>query len=189
MWSYKFDYVHGRYIVPYLADMPKLMRNIFANLTPGGYLELLEAPMWFQSVDDTLEGTAMKKWNDVMLEGTTASTQTRLRPSTNISGTPGVKRIGRDPMAAVHLHEQMADAGFTNITEKKIAVPINSWAKGRDQKIIGTLQMMSLLEVAHGITMTVFTKAMGWSVEEVEVLLAQVRKDLQDKRIHAFLTM
>ncbi len=56
VWSYKFDYVHGRYIVPYLADMPKLMRNIFANLTPGGYLEMLEAPMWFSRWTTRLRG-------------------------------------------------------------------------------------------------------------------------------------
>ncbi len=123
-----------------------------------------------------------------------------MRPESSVSPLPvvivltgtaaaGVRRIGRDPMAALRLNGHMADAGFENITERRIAVPVNPWARGRDQKIIGTLQMMSLLEVAHGITMTVFTKAMGWSVDEVEVLLTQVRKDLQDKTIHSFLTV
>ncbi len=69
LWSYKFDYIHGRYIVPFIGNVGKLMRSAFENLSPGGYVELLEAPMWFQSVDDSLRGTAMKRWNDVMLEG------------------------------------------------------------------------------------------------------------------------
>jgi len=92
-------------------------------------------------------------------------------------------------MAALRLNKWMREAGFVNVTEKRIAVPVNPWAKGREQKLIGTLQMTNLLEVAHGITMSVFTKALGWSVQEVEALLAQVRMDLQNRSIHAYLTV
>jgi hypothetical protein len=92
-------------------------------------------------------------------------------------------------MAALHLNLWMSEAGFVNITEKRIAVPINPWAKGDEQKTIGARQMVNMLDVIHGITMSVFTKALGWAVEEAEVLLAQVRKDLQDRKIHSFLAV
>jgi hypothetical protein len=45
------------------------MRNIYDNLNPGGYVEFMESPILFQSVDSSLEGTALKKWNDLLLEG------------------------------------------------------------------------------------------------------------------------
>ena len=69
VWRHKFDYVHGRYIVPFLNNLPKLMDNIYDNLKPGGYVEFLEAAMLFQAVDNTLDGKPMKIWNNLMIEG------------------------------------------------------------------------------------------------------------------------
>ncbi len=89
-------------------------------------------------------------------------------------------------MALVHLKTRLAEAGFVNITERKIAVPSNPWARGAEQKIRGALMMTNLLEVAQGITSNVFTKILGWSAEEVEVFLAQVRSGLRDRSVHAY---
>jgi len=99
----------------------------------------------------------------------------------------GVRRMGRNPLAALQLNKLMAEAGFVNITEKRLAVPINAWAKGAEHKVLGAMEMINLLEVAQGITMTVFTKALGWSEEEVEMLLTDVRNNLKDRSIHAYL--
>ncbi|CAK7227828.1 hypothetical protein SCUCBS95973_006673 [Sporothrix curviconia] len=167
--SQPFDYIHGRYVVPFFRSVPNVLRQSFANLRPGGYLELFEGPMLFQSVDGphALDGTVIKAWNDHMMTG--------------------VRRIGRDPLAALQLHQWMADAGFVGIVEKRYALPINPWPRGRENKVLGAMEMTNLLEVAHGITSAVFTKALGWSVEEVEVFLTKVRKELQDRSIHAYL--
>ncbi|KXX80821.1 hypothetical protein MMYC01_201883 [Madurella mycetomatis] len=51
----------------------------------------------------------------------------------------------------------MAKAGFTNIGEKKFAVPMNTWAKGKEQKAHGAMQMANSLEGVDGLTMAVFT--------------------------------
>ncbi len=97
-----------------------------------------------------------------------------------------LKSIGKDPMALVHLKTRLAEAGFVNITEKKIAVPANPWARGTEQKIRGALMMTNLLEVCQGITGNVFTKILGWSPDEVEVFLVQVRAGLKDRNVHAY---
>lgn len=69
LWESKFDFIYGRYITPYLGDLPKFAKNCYDNLKPGGYIELLEATMLFQAVDASYEGTAMQRWNFLMLEG------------------------------------------------------------------------------------------------------------------------
>lgn len=68
-------------------------------------------------------------------------------------------------------------------------MPANPWAKGNEQKIRGALMMTNLLEVAQGITMNICTKVWGWSPEEVEVLLVDIRKGLKDKSIHGYVPM
>lgn len=37
----------------------------------------------------------------------------------------------------------------------------------------------------EGFSLALFTRNLGWSVEEVQVLLSKARKDMGDKNIHA----
>ncbi len=72
------------------------------------------------------------------------------------------------------------------MSEKKFAVPANPWARGKEQKIRGALMMTNLLEVAQGITMNICTKVHGWSPEEVELFLVDIRASLKDRRIQGY---
>jgi hypothetical protein len=47
-------------------------------------------------------------------------------------------------------------------------------------------EMTNLLEGIEGFSVALFTKILGWSRAELEVFLAQVRKDVQNRRIHAY---
>jgi len=38
----------------------------------------------------------------------------------------------------------------------------------------------------YGLTVDAFTRLLGWTVEEVQVFLVDVRKDIMDKRVHAY---
>jgi hypothetical protein len=84
----------------------------------------------------------------------------------------------------------MEDAGFINVTEERIAIPGNAWPKGREHKTQGLWQMTNFLDGIHAVTMTIFTKGLGMSAEEVELLLVDVRKDIKNLGIHFyFLTL
>lgn len=83
----------------------------------------------------------------------------------------------------------MADAGFQNVEQKRFAVPASPWAKGRNQKILGAMQMTNNLEGVQGITMKIFCQVLGWTREDAEMLLMDVRKDMADKNIHAYITV
>ncbi|KAB5518858.1 methyltransferase domain-containing protein [Coniochaeta sp. 2T2.1] len=167
LWTSNFDFIYGRYITPFLSDLPRFARNCFENLNPGGYIELLEATMLFQAVDGSYEGTAMQRWNGLMLQG--------------------VKKIGRDPLPPLKLNALLTEAGFTNVTETRMPIPTSPWPKGKRQKMLGEMEMRNLLEAAHGITMAVFTKALGWKAEDVEVLLEEVREELRGGRVHTYI--
>ncbi len=41
----------------------------------------------------------------------------------------------------------------------------------------------------EGLSMAIFTRALGWTQQETEVFLVDVRKDLKDTRIHAYWQM
>lgn len=40
-----------------------------------------------------------------------------------------------------------------------------------------------------GLSMALFTRGLGWSLEETERFLVDVRKDMKDTKIHGYYTM
>jgi len=166
IFTHKFDYIHGRYLIGGLGDFPKVFRSCFANLNPGGWAEFQEYYAEFQCIDDSLRGTALEKWNQLFLEG--------------------VEKAGKNGRSAARFRKQMAEAGFVDVVERKFALPGNPWAKGQTQKMLGLMQMTNILDGIQGMTVGLFTKVLGWTTQEVEVFLVNVRKDLKDTNIHFY---
>ncbi|CAJ2508882.1 Uu.00g139080.m01.CDS01 [Anthostomella pinea] len=166
VFSHKFDYIHARHMVGSMTDFPKLFRAIYDNLTPGGWVEMQDYYVKLQSIDGSLDGTALQRWNDML--------------------NHALSFTGRSGLAAPKYKRWMREVGLVDIGEEVFAVPGNTWAKGRDEKELGAMQMENILEGIHGISMTLFTKFLGMRSEEVEVLLVDVRKDLRNRDIHFY---
>lgn len=170
MFSHKFDYIHGRYVLPFLKkDWTHVFKSIYDNLNSGAWAELQETIFYFQAIDASIEGTALQRWNTLLLEG--------------------IQKMGRNATEAVRCKDWLTKAGFVNVSDKKFAVPMNPWAKGKAQKSLGAMQLANILEGVDGITMAVFTRSLGWSPDNVEKFLVDVRRDMEDRKIHAFLTV
>ncbi|TRX96065.1 hypothetical protein FHL15_003207 [Xylaria flabelliformis] len=166
MFSSKFDYVHGRHMVGSITDFPKLFASIYANLNPGGWVELQDYYVKLQSIDGTLDGTVLQRWNHMLNHALTFT--------------------GRSGLNTVKYRRWMRDAGFEDVREEVFAVPGNPWAKGEEQKQLGALQMENILEGLYGISISLFTKFLGMSPQAVETLLVDVRKDLMNRNIHFY---
>ncbi len=164
-----FDYVHGRYISLYIRDHASLIRAIYHNLTPGGHVEFMEALLHWQAVDDSLDGTAIKKWNELLVGGVT--------------------NMGRDVRSGLAYKRYLKDAGFVNVTEKKLFVPTTPWPRARDKKMLGAMQQANLASSIPAITTAVFTNSLGWSHDDTQHLLSDVLRDARDTGIHAYNTM
>lgn len=170
VYNHKFDYIHARYLLPFIkSDWGSFFKTVYDNLNPGGWVESQETIIYFQSIDGSIEGTALQRWNALLLQG--------------------IRKLGRSATEALRCRSYLAEAGFVNLDEKKFAVPMNSWAKGENEKAIGTMQMLNNLEGIDGLTMTVFTRALHWTPADVEKLLVDVKEDLKDRSIHAYITM
>ncbi|CAK7217365.1 hypothetical protein SCUCBS95973_003124 [Sporothrix curviconia] len=167
VYSVPFDFVHGRYILPSLKDPRATLQRIFEFLQPGGWVEIMETLMVIEAIDDSLSKTVLPRWHQLILDG--------------------VRKMGRgDPMVPLKARQWLSEIGFVNVTEKKFAVPANSWARGDEQKIRGHLMMTNLLEAAQGITMSICMRVWGWTKEEVEVFLVDVRAALKDRANHGY---
>lgn len=126
-------------------------------LEPGGWIEIQDYDMPCRSNDGTLHGTKLELWADKMVEGT--------------------HEMGR-PVDQSHMYRQwMEEAGFRDIEEQRFVWPTNSWPRDKKLKELGKWTEVNLSEGMDGFTLAIFTRVLGWTKDEVDVLCAQVGLD------------
>ncbi|KAJ0361704.1 hypothetical protein COL26b_013627 [Colletotrichum chrysophilum] len=143
------------------------LTTLASHLSDGGYLELIEIDCIPLSDDGTLtpEHSIMKTGN-LLLEATT--------------------NAGRKYIYPPDLKAMMVEAGFDDVTMQLFKWPVNSWPKEQKYKEIGQWQNENLYQGWEAICMAPLTRALGWTKEEVTVLMAQNRQDFNNRNIHAY---
>ena len=99
------------------------------------------------------------------------------------------RRAGIDLHGSSRFARQMAGAGFINVQETIYKWPLNPWPKGKKDKHLGRWAHANFTEGLQGFSMAFFTRILGWTQQEVEVFLVDVRKDLRDGGKHSYLAM
>jgi hypothetical protein len=96
---------------------------------------------------------------------------------------------GRPIDIAPKYGEFMKKAGFVDVVHRQYKWPTNAWPKDKHYKEIGAWSFENLNSGLEGLLLALFTRHLGWSVEEVTVYCAQARKQLRDPKVHAYIPM
>jgi len=81
------------------------------------------------------------------------------------------------------------DAGFVNVREVRLKVPIGRWPKDERMKVWGVWNRVFLVDAAEGFALRGMTAHLGWTYEETQSFLADMKKCLKDPKIHAYIEM
>jgi hypothetical protein len=168
----RFDLVHTRYMNGFsVRSWPQFYENAFKATKPGGWVENQEFDLNFTTDDNTQpEDSAVRTWQD--------------------HWNDGVRRVGMtgrcNPQA---MAEQMMTAGFVNVTVRPYKLPIGTWPKDERLREAGLFCFMGMTRGLTGLSLRVFTQILGWTVDEMETLLMQVRAEWKRKDIHCYLPM
>ncbi len=165
----RFDLVHTRLMNGFsVKSWPTFYEQAFLALKAGGWVENQEFDLNFSSDDGTIPANSkMKEWEALWNQA-----------------VESVGMTGRcDPQK---MAEQMKDAGFTNITVREYKMPLGPWPKDKRLRESGQYNLVGISEGLTGLSIRVFTQILGWSVEEMEVLLAQVRAEFRKRTIHSY---
>ncbi|GME22706.1 Methyltransferase type 11 [Neofusicoccum parvum] len=164
--SQKFDYIFSRYMATSIGDWPKLVKNVYNNLEPGGWAEFQDFDLLYYSDDETMNpDTEIYKWIRLILEAS--------------------RKNGRDPCPGPKLEGWLKEQGFVNVHHERIKFPIGPWAKDKDKKELGMFNLMQTLQGLEGYTLWLFTHMLGWKKEEVDVVVAKVRNEVMSKWLHS----
>lgn len=85
-----------------------------------------------------------------------------------------------------NLAEMMREVGFTDVVLRPFKIPVGSWPADARLKEAGQLQQVAMVEGIEALTLAIFTRCLQWSVEEVQVFLALVRKEFFKKRTYTY---
>ena len=171
-WEYgsnRFDLVHTRFMNGFsIKNWPHVYREAWTSLKPGGWVENQEFDCIVVSDDNSMpEDSKLAEWVRLWNQGI------------HMMGRTG--RIDTEKMVA-----DMRVAGFINITVKPYKMPIGPWPKDPRLKEAGLYGLMAVLGGMQGLSMKVFVNGLGWTVEELEVYLIEVRKELKRGHMHAY---
>ncbi|KAL2814247.1 S-adenosyl-L-methionine-dependent methyltransferase [Aspergillus granulosus] len=168
-WLYEkesFDYIHIRGMYGSVGDWDTLYKKAYEHLKPGGYIEHWEPSVQAKSDDGTTIGTVYEEWTELALRAGDAFGKT-LRIVDETKG-------------------RITKAGFVDVVEKRFKCPLGPWASDPTLKKMGSCNRLQQEEGLEGYAMFLFTTYLGWTREEVEVLLARMRTALRDPKIHAY---
>ncbi len=137
-----------------------------SNLEPGGWCEFQDFDLQYYSEDGSLKPEdPLLFWISTLLDA--------------------ARTLNRDPNPGSQLEGWVKDAGFKNVVHTRYKIPIGPWARDPTLKEIGMWNYMQVTSGLEGLTMRLYTTVLKWKPEEILVLLAKVRKDLTNPKIHA----
>lgn len=94
---------------------------------------------------------------------------------------------GREWDLKPHVQGFLEEASFQNIQATPYPLPIGTWPKDPNLKEIGKFFRVQLVDGAiEGYTLALFTRFGNWKPSEVQVLLAQIRKELNSNKMHLY---
>ncbi|KNB16563.1 hypothetical protein FOXG_14391 [Fusarium oxysporum f. sp. lycopersici 4287] len=163
----KFDYIFSRYMSTSILDWPKLVENVFEHLHPGGWAEFQDFDLLYYSEDGSItDDHHLLKWMKLFID--TART-----------------KLNREPCPGPRLEGWIRHAGFTNVVHRKFRLPLGSWPKDPQLKDIGMCNIAQLLEGLEAFSLKIFCGVLGMPMDEVLVMLAQIRQELYARKYHA----
>nr|XP_036580267.1 methyltransferase domain-containing protein [Colletotrichum truncatum]KAF6788100.1 methyltransferase domain-containing protein [Colletotrichum truncatum] len=171
-WTFSkpFDYIHSRGMNASIKDWGEYIQKCYDNLAPGGYLELIE--LYFLPLSD---------------DGTLKSDH-KIMKAIRLLGEASQK-LGRSVQDVKELKPVMIESGFKDVVMVQYKWPTNAWPKDKRFKELGMWSNENILQGWEGVCMAPFTRALGWTREEVLVLLAETRKEFNDTSIHAYFSL
>lgn len=147
--------------------MCALCANSSRNLAPGGYIEIQEISGTIYSDDKSLKPDhALSKWCRLLGEAFT--------------------KLGSHSIAFENIKTIMTEVGFTDIVDTRFKWPTNPWPKDKKHKELGAWNNVNNSGALESLTLASFSRAHGWTRDEITMFLMDVRKDLNNPTIHAY---
>lgn len=166
-WSHhpQFDFIHARLVAIWFKDLEAVMRRIFHQLTPGGWVEFQEMPPHACSQDGTTVGTEYERFFALAAKG--------------------IATFGINNDVSARLRPVMEKVGFVDVEEVVSGYPLGAWPKDAQMKEFGRLGEINIFDLLRS-GMAKSLAAAGLSDEDIAKLVDDVEGEVRGG-MHAYL--
>ncbi|KPM35803.1 hypothetical protein AK830_g10787 [Neonectria ditissima] len=167
-WTFEpasFDFIHIRYMHGAIDDWPKLYRQMFEFLKPGGWFQHIEPDIHLRcdNPECKAENETFKQWAQLFYDAG--------------------DKFGRTFRITDGTMEQSAhDAGFVDIVKKVFTIPHSPWPKDKKLKQQGSYVGLYMDLSLDGFALYPIGQVLGWTLEEVQVLVAKMRSAIRNPK-------
>lgn len=169
-WLYQpnsIDFVHVRFMFFGIRNWSKLVRQAMRALKPGGWIELTELHVVPESPDGTMpDPCQIKEFSSVI--------------------KPVAAEVGLDIDVAQKFKGYLEMAGYEDVQEVVYELPIGDWPSDRRMKEMGRYHLFQFTGGLQAIGQAILTRVAGWTKEQVEVFLAGVRREGNNRNVHLY---
>ncbi|KAF5591379.1 methyltransferase [Fusarium subglutinans] len=180
------DFVHMRYLFGSIKDWSALFKEAFRACRPGGWVESHEASAMMESDDGTVTDTsAMHEWGRFFIEGGKKMGQ----PCTIIEDDLQQKCMREAGFEDIHIADYKVRAQSGPDEEwltVVLQIAIGGWSKDKKMREIGQYVLAALEQDFEGYVLYMASQLLGWSMQEVKVYCAQLRRELRSTANHPF---
>lgn len=162
-----YDYIHTRVLLGSFEDFREIIKKSYACLKPGAWME------------------SQEYWSTVCCDDGTMTSDYPFLRWTRLHDEAAMN-LGKPLRIANKLKRWYEEAGFVDVREEIFKLPVNSWPKDPQFKMIGKFHERSLLDGLQGFSLAYFSRVLGWTKEEIEVYLVKVRQAIADRSVHAY---
>ncbi|KAK3356309.1 S-adenosyl-L-methionine-dependent methyltransferase [Lasiosphaeria hispida] len=164
-----FDYIHITQLIGCIEDWPKLYRQAYRCLKPGGWIEHTDFTVRVLTDDNSVpKDDPYKMWNQFFEQAT--------------------EKTGR----SFHLAEEnkladwLKESGFPSVQVENYRVPIGHWPAERKWKDVGLYSLAGFLQGLEGYCIFLGTEVLGWHIDELRVFFAKMRTVMTNPKVHAY---
>lgn len=170
-----FDLIHLSLVHGCISNWPTFTSKLIHHLAPGGWLEHQEFSLCKQYMLDTHTNLPLPmpsnpssllpffRWNKLMEQA-------------------GLAR-GRPLQLGPHLSSFQHAAGLENIQERVFAHKWGTWMEDERERALGARTMVNTISGMEGFTTVLFTKTLGWSLEDTRGFIKEIKRDMRDDGI------
>ncbi|KND88469.1 Phosphomethylethanolamine N-methyltransferase [Tolypocladium ophioglossoides CBS 100239] len=162
-----FDFIHGRELIMAIRDWPRLVRQAFNHLKPGGYLQLAGSHPAFQSDDGTLPAdSAYVEMANIYFDMS--------------------ERIGASGHEVLQWKHYLEEAGFEDVHQRLYKIPTNPWPRDQRLKNVGAFELSHFRNEIANVFARGYQQILQGDPAYFAVLLARARKEVLDRGMHSW---
>ncbi|KAL2801745.1 hypothetical protein BJX63DRAFT_438536 [Aspergillus granulosus] len=159
-----FHFIRGFALGGMIADYEGLYQNAYKHLLPGGWFEVRDNNLEFftdtPSPEKEEKLVSLRRWEKLMAEA--------------------AEKFGK-PINMAARHKEMKQAGFIDVHEE---VPFGDWMEGEPWIFAKSSYILHMRHGLEGYTLRLFTKTLGWSLEDTRALIREVQAEIADPKLN-----